>query len=138
MRTALLSAVSHDLRTPLSSAMVAVESLANPDITWTGDEHAELVATARESLERLHRLVANLLDMSRLQAGVLGVCSEPVALEEIIPRVLDDLGPQGRRIRVSLPDDLPECSPTLPCSSGSWPTSRPTRCATVPPVSRYC
>ena len=46
--------------------------------------------------------------MSRLQAGVLGVYSEPVALEEIIPRVLDDLGPQGRRIRVSLPDDLPE------------------------------
>jgi two-component system, OmpR family, sensor histidine kinase KdpD len=108
VRTALLSAVSHDLRTPLSSAMVAVESLANPDITWTGDEQAELVATARESLERLHRLVANLLDMSRLQAGVLGVHSEPVAMEEIIPRVLDDLGPQGRRIRVSLPDDLPE------------------------------
>ena len=46
--------------------------------------------------------------MSRLQAGVLGVHSEPVAMEEIIPRVLDDLGPQGRRIRVSLPDDLPE------------------------------
>ena len=108
VRTALLSAVSHDLRTPLSSAMVAVESLANPDITWTGDERAELVATARESLERLHRLVANLLDMSRLQAGVLGVHSVPLALEEIIPRVLDDLGPQGRLIRVSLPDDLPE------------------------------
>ena len=103
MRTALLSAVSHDLRTPLSSAMAAVESLANPDITWTGDERAELVATASESLERLHRLVANLLDMSRLQAGVLGVYSEHLALEEIIPRVLDDLGPQGCRIRISLP-----------------------------------
>ena len=67
-----------------------------------------IVATARESLERLHRLVANLLDISRLQAGVLGVYSEPVAMEEIIPRVLDDLGPQGHCIRVSLPDDLPE------------------------------
>jgi two-component system, OmpR family, sensor histidine kinase KdpD len=108
VRTALLSAVSHDLRTPLSSAMAAVESLANPAITWTGDERAELVATAGESLERLHRLVANLLDMSRLQAGVLGVYSEPLALGDIIPCVLDDLGPQGRRIRVSLPDDLPE------------------------------
>ena len=108
MRTALLSAVSHDLRTPLSSAMAAVESLASPDITWTGDERAELVATARESLERLHRLVVNLLDMSRLQAGVLGVQAEPLAMEEIIPRVLDDLGPQVRRMRVSLPDDLPE------------------------------
>ena len=67
-----------------------------------------IVATARESLERLHRLVANLLDISGLQAGVLGVYSEPVAMEEIIPRVLDDLGPQGHCIRVSLPDDLPE------------------------------
>ena len=116
MRTALLSAVSHDLRTPLSSAMAAVESLASPDITWTGDERAELVATARESLERLHRLVVNLLDMSRLQAGVLGVQAEPLAMEEIIPRVLDDLGPQARRIRVSLPDDLPEvlADPALP------------------------
>lgn len=46
--------------------------------------------------------------MSRLQAGVLGVRTEPVALEDVIPGVLDDLGPQGRRIRVSLPDDLPE------------------------------
>jgi two-component system, OmpR family, sensor histidine kinase KdpD len=108
LRTALLSAVSHDLRTPLSSAMAAVESLANPDITWTGEERAELVATAGESLERLSRLVANLLDMSRLQAGVLGVHAEPLAMEEVISRVLDDLGPQGLRIQVSLPDDLPE------------------------------
>ena len=88
--------------------MAAVESLANPDITWTSDERAELVATAGESLERLNRLVANLLDMSRLQAGVLGVRAEPLVMEEIIPRVLDDLGPQGVRIRVSLPEDLPE------------------------------
>ncbi len=49
-----------------------------------------IVATARESFERLDRLVANLLDISRLQAGVLGVYSERVAMEEIIPRVLDD------------------------------------------------
>ena len=77
---------------------------APPDGAWR-----RIVATARESLERrLHRLVANLLDISRLQAGVLGVYSEPVAMEEIIPRVLDDLGPQGHCIRVSLPDDLPE------------------------------
>ena len=60
MRTAPLSAVIHDLRIPLSSAMAAVESLAT-HITWT-DERTELVATARESIERLHRLVANLLE----------------------------------------------------------------------------
>jgi two-component system, OmpR family, sensor histidine kinase KdpD len=108
MRTALLSAVSHDLRTPLSSARAAVDSLASPSITWTDDERAELVATAKDSLERLDRLVANLLDMSRLQAGALGIHAQPLALEEVIPRVLDDLGPQARRIEVNIPDDLPE------------------------------
>jgi two-component system sensor histidine kinase KdpD len=108
MRTALLSAVSHDLRTPLSSARAAVDSLANPDITWTDDERTELVATAKDSLDRLDRLVANLLDMSRLQAGALGVHTQPLAVEEVIPGVLDDLGQQARRIHVSLPDGLPE------------------------------
>jgi two-component system sensor histidine kinase KdpD len=108
MRTALLSAVSHDLRTPLSSARAAVDSLASPDITWTDDERTELVATAKDSLDRLDRLVANLLDMSRLQAGALGVHTQPLAVEEVIPGVLDDLGQQARRIHVSLPDGLPE------------------------------
>jgi two-component system, OmpR family, sensor histidine kinase KdpD len=115
MRTALLSAVSHDLRTPLASARAAVDSLANPDITWTGDERAELVATAKDSLERLDRLVANLLDMSRLQAGALGIRTQALALEEVMPQVLDDLGPRARDIHVSLPADLPEvlADPTL-------------------------
>jgi two-component system, OmpR family, sensor histidine kinase KdpD len=108
MRTALLSAVSHDLRTPLASARAAVDSLANPDITWTGDERTELVATAKDSLERLDRLVANLLDMSRLQAGALGIHAQPLAVEEVIPRVLDDLGSGARHISTGLPDGLPE------------------------------
>jgi two-component system, OmpR family, sensor histidine kinase KdpD len=108
MRTALLSAVSHDLRTPLSSARAAVDSLASPGITWTQDERAELIATARDSLERLDRLVANLLDMSRLQAGALGIRTQLLAVEEVIPRVLDDLGEQASRIQVSLPGGLPE------------------------------
>ncbi|MGW4801549.1 DUF4118 domain-containing protein, partial [Nonomuraea sp. NPDC004297] len=71
MRTALLAAVSHDLRTPLASAKAAVESLGNTDIAWSPQDRTELLATARESLDKLARLVANLLDMSRLQAGVL-------------------------------------------------------------------
>jgi two-component system sensor histidine kinase KdpD len=108
MRTALLSAVSHDLRTPLSSARAAVDSLANPDIRWSDEERAELVATAKDSLERLDRLVANLLDMSRLQAGALGIHTQPFTLEEVIPRVLDDLGPQAHQIEVNIPGGLPE------------------------------
>ncbi len=78
MRTALLTAVSHDLRTPLASAKAAVTSLRSPEITWTAADRAELLATADESLDKLTRLVDNLLDMSRLQAGALSVfCGRP-------------------------------------------------------------
>ncbi|GAA2804293.1 hypothetical protein GCM10020219_089920 [Nonomuraea dietziae] len=105
MRTALLAAVSHDLRTPLASAMAAVESLRSSEIDWSPSDREELLATAGESLVKLHRLVENLLDMSRLQAGVLGLALQPVALEEIIPRVLDDAGSHARAdFSVELPE----------------------------------
>jgi two-component system sensor histidine kinase KdpD len=108
IRTALLNAVSHDLRTPLASAKAAVESLRNAEIEWTGEERAELADTAAESLDRLDRLVANLLDMSRLQTGALGMAVQPLALEEVVPRALDDLGPTGRQVTSQIPSDLPE------------------------------
>jgi two-component system sensor histidine kinase KdpD len=107
MRTALLAAVGHDLRTPLASAKAAVTSLRSHDIQWTPHDHDELLLTADESLDRLARLVDNLLDMSRLQAGVLSVVRRPVALDEVVPLALDDLGPAGRRVVVDVPDDLP-------------------------------
>jgi two-component system, OmpR family, sensor histidine kinase KdpD len=69
MRTALLAAVGHDLRTPLASAKAAVASLRSADVHFDDHDRAELLATADESLDRLSRLVTNLLDMSRLQAG---------------------------------------------------------------------
>jgi two-component system sensor histidine kinase KdpD len=96
MRTALLRAVSHDLRTPLAAAKAAVTSLRSADIDWADEDREELLATADESLETLAHLVGNLLDMSRLQAGVLSVFPRPVGLDEIIARSLDDLGPAGR------------------------------------------
>ncbi|TDD00027.1 sensor histidine kinase KdpD [Nonomuraea deserti] len=108
MRTALLAAVSHDLRTPLSAAKASVESLRSHDVTWTAEDREELLATADESLDRLDRLVENLLDMSRLQAGVLGLALQPVALEEVLPRVIDDLGPQRDRVHGDISFDLPE------------------------------
>jgi two-component system, OmpR family, sensor histidine kinase KdpD len=109
MRTALLAAVSHDLRSPLASAKAAVGSLRSHDVTWTPQDRDELLATADESLDRLIRLVENLLDLSRLQAGVLSVFIRPVALAELIPLALDDLGPGGRDVVVRLPEDLPDC-----------------------------
>jgi two-component system, OmpR family, sensor histidine kinase KdpD len=108
VRTALLAAVSHDLRTPLAAAKAAVTSLGTDEITWTAEEHDELVATAEESLDRLDRLVANLLDMSRLQAGALGMFPQPLALEEAVPRALDDLGDQAGAVAVRIPADLPD------------------------------
>ncbi|MEV4414920.1 DUF4118 domain-containing protein [Catellatospora sp. NPDC049609] len=107
LRTALLAAVSHDLRTPLASAIAAVASLASHDVDFTDEDRGELLATAAESLDRLSRLVANLLDMSRLQAGALGLAATDVWLDEAVPHALDELGPPGRRIGVRIPDDLP-------------------------------
>ena len=107
MRTALLAAVSHDLRTPLASAMAAVTSLRDRDVSFSDDDRDELLATADESLDTLSRLVANLLDMSRLQAGVLGLTEVDIGIEEAAPRALDELGEPGRAVRLRFPDDLP-------------------------------
>ncbi|HEY2522759.1 MAG TPA: sensor histidine kinase KdpD [Streptosporangiaceae bacterium] len=108
MRTALLTAVSHDLRTPLASAKAAVTSLRSPEVRWTKADRDELLATADESLDRLARLVGNLLDMSRLQAGALSLFPRPVGVDEIVARSLDDLGPRSQPVMVDIPESLPE------------------------------
>ena len=107
MRTALLAAVSHDLRTPLASAKAAVTSLRSDEVEFSPDDRDELLATADESLDKLSRLVANLLDMSRLQAGALGVVPASLGLEEAVPRALDELGVVARPVILRMPDDLP-------------------------------
>jgi two-component system sensor histidine kinase KdpD len=108
MRTALLSAVSHDLRTPIASAKAAIDGLRSPDVAFSDADRAELLATASESLETLARLVDNLLDMSRLQAGALGIHPEPTAMAEVVDRALDDLGPAAVGIAVHVPDEYPD------------------------------
>jgi two-component system sensor histidine kinase KdpD len=107
MRTALLAAVGHDLRTPLSAAKAAVTSLRSTEVEWSAQDHAELLLGADESLDRLARLVENLLDMSRLQAGALSIVTRRVALDEVVPLALDDLGPEGAAVVVDVPDTLP-------------------------------
>ncbi len=108
MRAALLAAVSHDLRTPLASAKAAVTSLRSDDVQWGPEDYAELLATADESLDKLTRLVENLLDMSRLQAGALSVFPRPADLGEVVARSLDDLGPDAKTVVVEIPAELPE------------------------------
>ncbi|MFF9011467.1 ATP-binding protein [Streptomyces sp. NPDC014870] len=107
MRTALLAAVSHDLRTPLAAGWAAVGSLRSPDVEFTPEEQDELLATADESMARLSRLVDNLLDMSRLQAGALTLHLRATTLEEVLPAALDSLPPDGPAPVIHTPEDLP-------------------------------
>ncbi len=108
LRTALLSAVSHDLRTPLASAKAAVTSLRSHDVAFSDADRDELLATADESLDRLVRLVENLLDMSRLQAGALGAHPEPLSAAEAVAKAIDDLGPTAGTVAIHVPDELAE------------------------------
>jgi two-component system, OmpR family, sensor histidine kinase KdpD len=108
LRTALLAAVSHDLRTPLAAAKAAVTSLRSDDVVWSEVERQELLAAADTSLDRLHRLVDNLLDMSRLQAGVLPIGDQSVSLPEVVPVALDSLGLGPGSVVLDIPSDLPD------------------------------
>ncbi len=86
-RTALLSAVSHDLRTPLAGIKAAVTSLRSDDVEWSDEDEAELLATIEESADRLDSLVGNLLDMSRLQSDSLTLLTREVGIEEVLPAI---------------------------------------------------
>ena len=107
VRTALLRAVSHDLRSPLASAKAAVTSLRSTDVDWSAAEVSELLATADESLDRLTSLVSDLLDLSRLQAGALSVFSRPTHVEDVVALALDEVAAH-QAVVVDLPDDVPE------------------------------
>jgi two-component system sensor histidine kinase KdpD len=108
MRTALLAAVSHDLRTPLAAAKLSVASLRDTSVQWSDEDRAELLAGAEESLDRLSRLVENLLDMSRLQAGALNLRMEDVAIEDVAAMALDSLGIDGSRVEFRDLSGVPE------------------------------
>ncbi|MFF1799138.1 sensor histidine kinase, partial [Kitasatospora sp. NPDC058263] len=114
MRTALLAAVSHDLRTPLAAALASVGSLRSPDVEFSAEDRAELLATADESLVKLTRLVDNLLDMSRLQAGALTLHLAETHLDEILPRALDTLPDPYAPVRpLDLTFDIEEGVPAV-------------------------
>jgi two-component system sensor histidine kinase KdpD len=107
LRAAILSAVSHDLRTPLSAIKASVTSLLQHDVKWTSEARREFLHTIDEETDRLNALVGNLLDMSRLQAGALTVSAEPVGLEEVVPAALHSLGARASRVHSEVPETLP-------------------------------
>ncbi|MDH6129538.1 ATP-binding protein [Kitasatospora sp. GP82] len=110
MRTALLAAVSHDLRTPLAAALASIGSLRSPDVEFSPEDEAELLDMADEALVKLTRLVDNLLDMSRLQAGALTLHLAPTHLDEVLPRALDSLSDPDAPVQ---PLDLDTAPPVL-------------------------
>ena len=108
-KTALLAAVSHDLRTPLAAIKAASSSLRNTAIAWSDEDREELLATVEESADRLDALVANLLDMSRLQTGSITSLSAEVDLATVAEWTLRAV-PGAESIAVTAPDDLPPVS----------------------------
>ncbi|PPH85124.1 ATP-binding protein [Rathayibacter sp. AY1D5] len=92
VRSALLSAVSHDLRRPLAAATAAVSGLRSPEVVWSERDREELLATADESLTVLAALVTDLLDVTRLEAGALAVALAPLDAADVVLPALDELG----------------------------------------------
>ena len=105
IRTALLAAVSHDLRTPLAAIKAAASSLRLPGVAWSSADRAELLATVEDSTDVLQRLVDNLLDLSRLQTGVVRPVLSPVALDEVVLQAVEAV--PADRLELAVPDDLP-------------------------------
>jgi two-component system sensor histidine kinase KdpD len=107
VRSALLSAVSHDLRRPLTAAATAVDSLRAQDVDFSPADRAELLATAHESLDTLTVLVTDLLDVSRVQAGVLGVSCAATDVDDVILPALDELHLGPDQVELELDPVLP-------------------------------
>ncbi|MBO9531826.1 MAG: sensor histidine kinase KdpD [Solirubrobacteraceae bacterium] len=107
-RRALLASVGHDLRTPLAGIKAAVSSLRQADVEFSPDDEAELLAAIEESADRLHELVRDLLDMSRLQADVVTVAERAVWIDEVLaPALVDHDREGGAAIRVEVDERLP-------------------------------
>jgi two-component system, OmpR family, sensor histidine kinase KdpD len=108
-RSALVGAVSHDLRTPLASIKAAVTTLSDAPATLSVEDHHELLSTIDEQCDHLTRLVANLLDMARLEAGSLTLRSEAHAIAEVVDAAITAAGTAlaAHRLVVRVDDEVP-------------------------------
>ncbi|MDG4857383.1 sensor histidine kinase KdpD [Streptomyces sp. T-3] len=105
IRTALLAAVSHDLRTPLAGIKASVTSLRSEDVDWSPEDQAELLEGIEDGADRLDHLVGNLLDMSRLQTGTVSPLIREIDLDEVVPMALG--GVPLESVELDIPENLP-------------------------------
>jgi two-component system sensor histidine kinase KdpD len=107
LRTALLNAVSHDLRTPLATIKASVTSLLETGVDWSPEQTETFLQVILDETEHLNRVVGRLLDASRIQVGAVHVFFVSVGLEEIVSAALSGLGAGDDRVAVEIPDSLP-------------------------------
>jgi two-component system sensor histidine kinase KdpD len=107
LRSALLQAVSHDLRTPLAAIKASVTSLSDTEVAWSEEDTAQFVDTINQQTDRLTALVGNLLDMSRIQAGAVAPVLRAVGLEEVVPAAVGGLGLGSDAVDIDLPPTVP-------------------------------
>ncbi|MFZ1309589.1 MAG: ATP-binding protein, partial [Candidatus Microthrix parvicella] len=107
LRTAILRAVSHDLRSPLASIKASSTSLLQDDVDWNAEQRAEFARTIDEEADRLDDLIGNLLDMSRIEAGAVEITVRAVGLDDVIAAALASLSEPTGRVVIELDDDGP-------------------------------
>ncbi|MCX4633425.1 sensor histidine kinase KdpD [Streptomyces sp. NBC_01443] len=105
IRTALLAAVSHDLRTPLAGIKASVSSLRSDDVEWSEEDKAELLEGIEDGADRLAALIGNLLDMSRLNTGTVVPLIRETDLDEVVPMALG--GVPEDSVELDIPETLP-------------------------------
>jgi two-component system sensor histidine kinase KdpD len=109
LKSVLLSSVSHDLRTPLAGIKAAIGSLLRRDVQWSEEDRQAFLRDIDGEADRLTRLVSNLLDLSRIEAGAIRPRKEWETIPELIFRVVSRLEPQLKvhPVRIDVPGDLP-------------------------------
>ncbi|MEV3858573.1 sensor histidine kinase KdpD [Streptomyces sp. NPDC050095] len=107
IRTALLAAVSHDLRTPLAGIKASVSSLRADDVEWSERDRADLLEAIEDGADRLDHLVGNLLDMSRLQTGTVTPLIRETDLDEVVPMALGGVPDPELSVELDIPESLP-------------------------------
>lgn len=110
LRTAILRAVSHDLRSPLASIKASVSSLRQDDIDWPTDVESDFLESIEVQTDRLTSIVMNLLDLSRIEAGVLRPTMRPTSLDDVVLAAMRNIDVDASKIRIDIPADTPEVS----------------------------